>query len=136
MMPALLEISEPTFQDREQARRAASALSEGRLDVGELPDVARRLLSRILAELAEGRSLSVVPLETSLTTSRAASFLNVSRPYLSRLLDEGKLPFYFVGTHKRIRLRDLTAYRERQDADSYAALAELQAQAQELKMGY
>lgn len=71
-----------------------------------------------------------------MTTSRAASFLNVSRPYLSRLLNDGKLPFYFVGTHKRVRLRDLAAYQERQDAESYAALAELQAQAQELKMGY
>ena len=135
MLSALLEMSEPTPQDREQARRAASALSEGRLDAEQLPAVARRLLSRILVEIAAGHSLSVVPVETGLTTSQAASFLNVSRPYLARLLDEGKLPFYFVGTHKRIRLRDLTAYRERQDAESYAALAELQAQAQELKMG-
>ncbi len=135
-MPALKETSEPTPQDREQARRAASALSEGHLDPEQLPHVAQQLLSRILTEIAAGHSLSVVPVETGLTTSRAASFLNVSRPYLSRLLDEGKLPFYFVGTHKRIRLRDLTAYQERQDAESYAALAELQAQAQELKMGY
>lgn len=135
-MPYAAETSEPTPQDREQARRAASALSEGRLDAEQLPAAARRLLSRILAEIADGHSLSVVPVDAGLTTSRAASFLNVSRPYLSRLLDEGKLPFYFVGTHRRIRLRDLTAYRERQEADSYAALAELQAQAQELKTGY
>ena len=135
-MPRATETSDPTPQDREQARQAASALSEGRLDAEQLPPAARRLLSRILTEIADGHSLSVLPAETSLTTSRAASFLNISRPYLSRLLDEGNLPFYFVGTHKRIRLRDLTAYRERQDADSYAALAELQAQAQELKMGY
>ena len=132
----MLETGEPTPQDREQARRAAAALSEGQLDSEQLPPVARRLLSRILAEVAAGHSLSLVPLETGLTTSRAAGFLSVSRPYLCRLLDEGKLPFYFVGTHKRVRLRDLTAYRERQEAESYTALAELQAQAQELKMGY
>ena len=136
MSSALLEITEPTPQDREQARRAASALTEGRLDPEQLPPAALRLLSRILGEIADGHSLSIVPLETGLTTSRAAGFLNVSRPYLCRLLDEGKLPFYFVGTHKRIHLRDLWAYRERQEAESYAALAELQAQAQELKMGY
>jgi len=133
---SLLKTSEPTIQDREQARQAAFALSEGRLDVSQLPDVARRLLSRILFEIADGHSLSVVPLESGLTTSQAASFLNVSRPYLSRLLDDGKLPFYYVGTHKRVHLRELTAYQERQDAESYQALAELQAQAQELKMGY
>ncbi len=113
-----------------------TALSQGHLDIGQLPDVARRLLSRILTELADGHALSVLPIESDLTTSQAASFLNVSRPYVSRLLDEGKLPFHTVGTHKRVRLRDLKAYRERQDEESYAALAELQAQAQELKMGY
>ena len=80
--------------------------------------------------------MSVLPVESELTTSQAARFLNVSRPYLSRLLDAGKIPFRLVGTHKRVRLSELKAYRERQDAESYAALAELQAQAQELNMGY
>lgn len=136
MPPAVLEISEPSLQDQEQARQAAFALSEGRLEMAQLPDVARRLLSRILAEIAAGHALSVVPTDASLTTNQAASFLNVSRSYLSRLLDDGSLPFYFAGMHKRVRLRDLTAYRERQDAESDAALAELQAQAQELQMGY
>jgi excisionase family DNA binding protein len=133
---ALLETAEPTHQDREQAQKAMTALSQGHLEVGQLPDVARQLLSRILIELANGHALSVLPVESELTTSQAASFLNVSRPYLSRLLDQGKLPFHTAGTHKRVRLRDLKAYRERQDAESYAALAELQAQAQELNMGY
>lgn len=133
---AFSETAEPTHQDREQAQKAMTALSQGHLDVGQLPDVARRLLSRILTELADGHALSIIPIESDLITSQAASFLNVSRPYVSRLLDEGKLAFHTVGTHKRVRLRDLKAYRKRQDEESYAALAELQAQAQELKMGY
>ncbi len=133
---AFTETAEPTHQDREQAQKAMTALSQGHLDIGQLPEVARQLLSRILTELADGHALSVLPIEADLTTSQAASFLNVSRPYVSRLLDEGKLPFHTVGTHKRVRLRDLRAYRERQDKEAYAALAELQAQAQELKMGY
>lgn len=136
MPHALMETLEPTQQDSRLAREAATALSEGRLEFSQLPDAARRLLSRILTELAEGRALSVVPVEAEMTTSQAASFLNVSRPYFSRLLEAGKLPFHTVGTHKRVSLRNLMAYRDRQEEESYAALAELQAQAQELKMGY
>ncbi|MGI4788582.1 MAG: excisionase family DNA-binding protein [Janthinobacterium lividum] len=136
-MPSTLsQVLEPTRQDIQQAREAASALSAGHLDVSELPDIVRQLFLRILNELANGQAISIVPVEPDLTTSQAARFLNVSRPYFSRLLGEGKLPFHLVGTHKRVRLRDLSAYRERQDEDSSAALAELQAQAQELNMGY
>lgn len=136
-MPAtLLETAEPTHQDIRQAREAASALSEGTLEVSHLPDVARQILSRVLAELANGNAISVVPVECDLTTSQAARFLNVSRPYLSRLLDEGMLPFHRVGSHRRVHLRDVRVYRARQDSDSEAALCELAAQAQELGMGY
>lgn len=135
-MRSLMEIAEPTRRDREQAQQAMTALSQGHLEIEQLPDAARQILSRVLAEMAGGRALSVMPVEAELTTSRAASLLNVSRPYLSRLLDTGKIPFRLVGTHKRVRLSELKAYRERQDKESYAALAELQAQAQELNMGY
>lgn len=136
-MPAtLLETAEPTHQDIRKAREAATALSEGTLEVSHLPDVARQLLARVLAELANGNAISVVPALSDLTTSQAARFLNVSRPYLSRLLDEGMLPFHRVGSHRRVHLRDVRVYRARQDAASEAALCELAAQAQELGMGY
>lgn len=136
MASTLLEPVEPTHQDMQQAGRAAQALSEGNLELSQLPDVVRQLLSHILSELASGRALSVVPVESDMTTSQAADFLNVSRPYLSRLLADGRMPFHRVGTHRRVRLRDVKAYKERQDEESFAAMAELQAQAQELNMGY
>lgn len=81
-------------------------------------------------------SLILDPVDAALTPSQAADFLNVSRPYLVGLLDAGLLPCRHVGAHRRIRLRDLQAFQSRQDADSEAALAQLQAQAQELNMGY
>ena len=135
-MLALLESLEPTRQDRQQAQQAVRALSEGNLEVSQLPETVRQLLSRILNELALGHTFAVVPTESDLTPNQAARYLNVSRPYLIRLLTTGQIPFHSVGTHKRIRLRDLTAYREHQDEDSEAALNALQAQAQELGMGY
>lgn len=135
-MPAVLETVAPTHQESQQARQAATALSEGSLEVSQLPKAARQLLARILDELANGHSLSVMPAGTDLTTSQAANLLNVSRPYLVKLLDEGKIPFHQVGSHKRLRQHDVETYQRRQHEQSYAALAELQAQAQELGMGY
>lgn len=101
-----------------------------------LPAAAVRMLTDILVYLAEGRGVSILPTNTALTTQQAADMLNVSRPYLSRLLTEGKLPFHMVGTHRRIALRDLLAYREQRDARSRAARDRLVAEAQELSMGY
>ena len=135
-LPPSPDLREPTRQEAQQAEAAVRALSTGQLELSQLPDIARQLLSRILDETARGRALSVIPVETALTTTQAAEYLNVSRPYLVRLLREGKLPFHRVGTHRRLRLSDLRAYKERQEEESYAALAELQVQAQELNMGY
>ncbi len=135
-MPAVLEIVAPTHQESQQARQAATALFDGILEVSQLPKAACLLLARILEELANGHALSIMPARTDLTTSQAANFLNVSRPYLVKLLNEGEIPFHLVGSHKRLRQHDVETYQKRQHEQSYAALAELQAQAQELGTGY
>jgi excisionase family DNA binding protein len=75
-------------------------------------------------------------MDTDLTPNQAAEYLNVSRPYVLKLLGEGKIPFHKAGSHKRIHLRDLRAYRQKQDEESERALVELATQAQELNMGY
>lgn len=102
----------------------------------ELPTSALRLLVDVLAELAAGNAVQVVPIHAELTTQEAADMLNVSRPHLVKLLEEGALPFHKAGKHRRVRFADLMTYKQARDLASEQAMAELARQAQELHMGY
>lgn len=73
---------------------------------------------------------------TEMTIQQAAEFLNVSQPYLVKLLESGDLPFHKSGEHYRVKSTDLIAYNVRCHEESERALAELAEQAQQLNMGY
>jgi excisionase family DNA binding protein len=112
------------FDDKNQAHQV------------ELPTSALRLLVDILAELADGNAVKVVPVHAELTTQEAADLLNVSRPHLVKLLEEGAVPFHKTGKHRRIRFADLMQFKSDRDRSSEQAMEELARQAQELNMGY
>jgi excisionase family DNA binding protein len=147
-MPERPDTVAPTQTDVELAAQASRALASRRLiddelkvrlDDGQellLPKAATRLLGHLLTEMAQGNAVTLIPVHAELTTQQAADFLNVSRPYLIRLLEAGDIAFHKVGTHRRIRFADLQEYKKKFEAKSNAAMDELVAQAQDLGMGY
>ena len=97
-----------------------------------LPRSAVELMARILAHMAAGQGVSVVPMHAELTTQQAANLLNVSRPFLIGLLDAGEIEYRLVGTHRRIKAASLVDYQRQDDARRRASADELTALSQEL----
>lgn len=97
-----------------------------------VPRGAVELLARILAHMAAGHGVSVVPSHTELTTQQAADMLNVSRPFLIGLLDAGKIDYRKVGKHRRVRAASLLDYLRADDQRRRAAADELSALTQQM----
>lgn len=127
--------------------RTAAVISRKKPDVvkikiqesGEFVAVPRKaldLLFSILSNMSEGKSISLVPSDSEVTTQQAADMLNVSRPHIVKLLEEGAIPYKKVGSHRRILLEDLIEYDEKLKAQRSNSLKNLAKQAQELGLGY
>jgi len=89
-------------------------------------------LLALLHLLERGEPVVILPLESELTTQQAADLLGISRPHLVKLLETGELPFRRVGRHRRVRARDVMAYRERLRKARHRTLDELAREAEEL----
>ncbi len=101
-----------------------------------IPVSALELLKGILVQMAQGNAMIVIPIHAELTTQQAADILNVSRPYLVKLLEAGEIPFTKKGTHRRVLFKNIMDYKHKIDEQRMQVLDELTAQAQELDMGY
>ena len=97
-----------------------------------VPRGALELLARILAHMAAGQGVSVVPAHAELTTQQAADLLNVSRPFLIGLLEAGEIEYRKVGAHRRVTMSSLMDYMRRDDERRRETADELTALSQEL----
>lgn len=143
------EIHTPTDEEAkiasESSRLLAAGLGQGAsvkiklIDGGQeitVPMAAMRMLEGILGHMAQGDALTLVPHHAELTTQQAADFLNVSRPFFVKLLEEGKITYHKVGTRRRVLFKDLVEYQRSSQIERADTLDELAQQAQELDMGY
>ena len=97
-----------------------------------LPAKAVDMMLTVLESMAEGKSLAIIPLESELTTGQTADFLNVSRPFVCKLIDEGRLPARMINRHRRVKFSDVVAFEEKSQQERYAALEEMAREATEL----
>ncbi len=147
--PPQLPTDDEMAQAREASRQLARLLPAGGDDAAAAPALrlvtddnhhemiaippgALRLLVDMLTQLGQGRAVTVLPQNAELTTQEVADYLNVSRPYVVKLIEEEKLPARKVGTRRRVAFEHLLRYDEQQRAQRRAALDELARIDQEL----
>lgn len=119
-----------TLLELESADRAMLLSPSGEAVV--LPDTAYQLLRQVVQHLANDEAVSVIPVSRELTTQQAADLLNISRPFLIQLLDKEDIPYHWTGTHRRIRLDDLLAYKRQRDTERREGLRQLSRKSQRL----
>lgn len=91
----------------------------------DIPESLHQVLHHVVQAFVKGRIISIIPENCEMTTQQAADFLNVSRPYLIKLLEQGEIPHIKVGTHRRVPFQDLMKYKEQRDSKRRQALQEL-----------
>ena len=141
----------PTPAEVEQAKQTSRTLSKyadvdrvqmslkgsnGESDEFVLPGHVLQLLLDVLSEVSQGNAVSLIPHHQEVSTQEAASLLNVSRPFLVGLLEKGKVPFRKVGSHRRVLLTDILAYKKKTEELRNQALDELTSLSQDEGMGY
>jgi excisionase family DNA binding protein len=119
------------LHDLLQKEGRAQLVGKGGEPAMALPDAIYGLLLQILELMQQGKAVSIVPVTQELTTQQAAELLGVSRPFLVKLLETGKINFHSAGTHRRVYLKDLLEYKQQRDEDRHAALDRMAQEAQD-----
>jgi excisionase family DNA binding protein len=102
----------------------------------EIPVSAFAALRAVVRDMAQGLTITLIPHDKELTTKEAADILNMSRPFLVKLLDRGEIPYHRVGTHRRLNVEDVLAYREVRATRRREKLRELTELSEQVEGGY
>lgn len=102
----------------------------------DVPPAALKLIGQLLGAMSEGRPIVLMPTAQEFTTVEAANFLNVSRPFVIKEMEAGRLPHRKVGSHRRIVLEDLMGYAQNMRTQQAGALDRMASNARELGLDY
>ena len=119
--------------------RAASIMvtnDEGDQPAVQVPPQALRVIAQVLGAMSERRPIMLMPSQQEVSTVEAANFLNVSRPFVIKEIEQGRLPHRLVGTHRRIAIDDLMQYAQTMRANQKSALQRMADDAHELGLDY
>jgi excisionase family DNA binding protein len=101
-----------------------------------LPPKALRMVAQLLGAMGERRPIVFMPQKHELTTVEAAHLLNVSRPFVIKEIELGRLKHHKVGSHRRIAYEDLLSYARTMREGQKQAMQSLADDAQDLGLGY
>lgn len=122
--------------DHSRAAAITLTTADGEHPSVELPPAALKLIGQLLGAMSEGGPISLVPANQEFSTVEAANFLNVSRPFVIKEIEEGRLAHRKVGTHRRIAFEDLLAYARQMRGQQERALERMADNARELGLDY
>lgn len=132
---ALVELERQLETMLSQGNRTAKLISPHGNEV-ELPASAFHALQLVADGMAKGLTMMLLPQGKELTTQQAADILHVSRPHVIKLLEQGEMPYHQVGTHRRVKIEDVFAYREKRNKRRREQLDELTRLSEQLPGGY
>jgi excisionase family DNA binding protein len=122
--------------DRSRAAVITVKSEQGDQPPLELPPQALKIIAQILGALSERRPIMLMPAKQEMTTIEAANYLNVSRPFVIKEIEAGRLKHRMVGTHRRIEFDELQAYAHRMRQQQQGALLHMAENARELGLDY
>jgi excisionase family DNA binding protein len=118
--------------DHSKAAEITLTTDNGKYPSIALPPASLRMIGEILGAMGEGRSITLMPSKREFSTVEAANFINVSRPFIIKEIEAGKLKHRLVGTHRRVLLEDLIEYKSAMQSKQYSALDRMAENAKEL----
>ena len=132
---SLNQIKDSLSRTKANRRKIQLTIQESK-EVIEIPIEALSFLKDVLAIMAEGNDLMIIESDSEMSTQDAANILNISRPYLVKLLESGQIPFKKTGTHRRVLVKDIIEFKSQLKKDRRKSLNLLAKQAQALNLGY
>jgi excisionase family DNA binding protein len=150
MTTQVLQFVELSDRDRKTAKPLGEALGKlgkgdrvevrvrrksGKDEVLSLPPKAAALLEAALEHLVQGERVVVLTEDIEVSPNEAAEILGMSRPLVVHRMDVGDLPFRYVGNHRRAKLKDVLAFKEKVDAQQ-AIMEALADDAEDLRQRY